>query len=306
VRSAGLQPACKAGCPTVPPSHRPTVPPPDRPTVRPRTTEAILPTAHVNGVDLAYELSGSGSRLLLLSGSGMTMDSGRPLLGLFAEGFTVLTFDQRGLGASGPAAEPYGMATCAADTLGLLDTIGWDTARVVGVSFGGMVAQELAVTAPDRIERLALLCTSPGGAGGSSYPLHELEALDPDGRAAIRRTLLDERFDEAWLHAHPGDQAFVDLMDRRDDDDPAAVVGRQAQLEARRGHDVWDRLGVVDCPTLVACGRFDPIAPLANGAAIASRVAGAEFRAYDGGHAFFVQDPTALPEIRTFLATEGP
>jgi len=265
-----------------------------------------LPTAHVNGVDLAYELSGSGSPLLLLNGSGMTMDSGRPLLGLFADGVTLLAFDQRGLGASGPASGPYDMATCASDALGLLDAVGWDTARVVGVSFGGMVAQELAVTAPHRIERLALLCTSAGGAGGSSYPLHELEALDPDVRAAVRRTLLDDRFDEAWLRTHPGDRAFVELMVRRDDADPAAVAGRRAQLEARRGHDVWDRLGSIDCPTLVACGRFDPIAPPANSAAIATRIRGAELRAYEGGHAFFVQDSTALPELRAFLAAEGP
>jgi len=265
-----------------------------------------LPTAHVNGVDLAYELSGSGSRLLLLNGSGMTMDTGRPLLGLFADGVTLLAFDQRGLGASGPAPGPYDLAACAADALGLLDAVGWDTTRVVGVSFGGMVAQELAVTVPHRIERLALLCTSAGGAGGSSYPLHELETLDPDARAAVRRTLLDDRFDEAWLQTHPGDRAFVELMDRRDDDGPAAVAGRRAQLEARRGHDVWDRLHVINCPTLVACGRFDPIAPPANSAAIASRIRGAELRAYDGGHAFFVQDRTALPELRAFLAAESP
>jgi len=262
-----------------------------------------LPIAHVNGVDLAYELTGSGPRVLLLNGSGMTMDSGRPLLDLFAEGVTLLAFDQRGLGASGSAPGPYDMATCAVDALGLLDAVGWDTARVVGVSFGGMVAQELAVTAPDRVERLALLCTSPGGAGGVSYPLHELEALDPVERSAVRRTLLDDRFDEAWLETHPGDRAFVELMDRRDtDDDPVVVAGRRAQLEARRGHDVWGRLGVVDCPTFVGCGRFDPIAPMANSAAIASQIPGAELHAYDGGHAFFVQDPAALPDIRAFLA----
>ena len=263
-----------------------------------------MPTAHVNGVDLAYELAGSGPRLLILNGSGMTMDSGRALLDLFAEGVTHLAFDQRGLGASGPAPGTYGMATCAADAIGLLDTVGWDTARVVGVSFGGMVAQELAVTVPDRIERLALLCTSPGGAGGSSYPLHELEALEPDDRVADRRTLLDDRFDADWLHAHPADRAFVELMDRRDDDDPAAAAGRRAQLEARREHDVWDRLGAITCPTFVAGGRFDPIAPLANSMAIASRIPGAQLRAYDGGHAFFVQDRSALPDLRAFLAAE--
>jgi pimeloyl-ACP methyl ester carboxylesterase len=67
------------------------------------------------------------------------------------------------------------MASYAADGAALLDHAGWTTARVFGISFGGMVAQELAVTWPDRVERLALLCTSPGGEGGSSYPLHELD-----------------------------------------------------------------------------------------------------------------------------------
>ena len=265
-----------------------------------------MPTAHVNGVDLAYELAGSGPRLLILHGSGMTMDSGRGLLNMFAAGVTHLTFDQRGLGASGPPTGPYGMDTCAADAIGVLDAVGWDTARVVGVSFGGMVAQELAVTVPDRIERLALLCTSSGGAGGSSYPLHELEALDPDVRAAVRRTLLDDRFDETWLHAHPADRAFVELMERRDDDDPVAEAGRRAQLGARRGHDVWDRLSAITCPTLVAAGQFDPIAPVSNSMAIASRIPGAQLRIYDGGHAFFVQDRSALPHLRAFLASADP
>jgi pimeloyl-ACP methyl ester carboxylesterase len=265
-----------------------------------------MPSAHVNGVDLAYEVSGSGPRLLFVNGSGATMDSAAPLLTRFGAGFTLLAFDARGLGASGPAPGPYDMAACAADALALLDAVGWDTARVVGMSFGGMVALELAVTAPARIERLALLCTSAGGAGGSSYPLHELSDLDPEARAEVRRHLLDDRFDEAWLEAHPADRALVGMMDLPEKTDPEVVAGQRAQLEARRGHDVWDRLGAIACPTLVAAGRFDPIAPLVNSQAIASRIAGAELRAYDGGHAFFVQDPTALPDIRGFLTAPGP
>jgi pimeloyl-ACP methyl ester carboxylesterase len=266
-----------------------------------------VPTAHVNGVDLAYELRGGGPRLLALLGSGMTLAGAQPLLSLVGKGCTVLAFDYRGLGASTPSPGPYDMSTCATDALGVLDAAGWVTTRVVGVSFGGMVAQELAVTAPRRVERLALLCTSSGGAGGSSYPLHELEDLDPDARAAARRGLLDDRFDDAWLAGHPGDRALVELLDGRDaDDDPVAVAGRRAQLAARWGHDVWDRLGAIACPTLVAGGRYDPIAPMANSAAIASRIAGAELRAYDGGHAFFVQDRAALPDIISFLTAEGP
>ena len=67
-------------------------------------------------------------------------------------------------------------------------------------------------------------------------------------------------------------------------------------------HDVCDRLHVVSCPTLVACGRFDGIAPVGNSEAIAARVPNADLRFYDGGHAFFAQDARALPEILDFLA----
>jgi len=266
-----------------------------------------MPTAHIDDIDLAYKLSGSGPRVLFLNGSGATLERSAPLLGLFGTDIELLAFDQRGLGGSGPAPAPYDMAQCASDALALMDAVGWERARVLGVSFGGMVAQELAVTAPGRVERLALLCTSSGGAGGSSYPLHELESLPPDQREAMRASLVDDRFDEAWLADHPGDRGLVALLARPDDDsDDAVVAGRRAQLEARRGHDVWDRLDAIVCPTFVACGRFDPIAPMSNSEAIASRIAGAELHAYDGGHAFFVQDRAALPEIVGFLTTSGP
>jgi 3-oxoadipate enol-lactonase len=66
---------------------------------------------------------------------------------------------------------------------------------------------------------------------------------------------------------------------------------------------VWDRLPAITCPTLVAAGRHDGLAPVANSEAIASRIAGAELRVYDGGHAFFVQDPAALPALVDFVAS---
>ena len=261
-----------------------------------------MPTAAIDDVRLTYVLAGSGPRVLFLNGSGATLERSAPLLSLFGTDIELLAFDQRGLGASSPAPQPYDMARCAADAQALMDVVGWDTAGVLGVSFGGMVAQELAVTAPDRVERLALLCTSAGGAGGSSYPLHELEALAPDERAVVRASLIDERFDDAWLADHPGDRGLVGLLARPDDDsDAVEVAGRRAQLEARRGHDVWDRLPSITCPTMIACGRYDPIAPMANSEAIASRIGGAELHAYEGGHAFFVQDRNALPEILGFF-----
>ena len=77
-----------------------------------------------------------------------------------------------------------------------------------------------------------------------------------------------------------------------------------SQLQARKGHDVYERLPRISCPTLVASGRSDGIAPAANGAAIASQIPHAELRLFDGGHLFFLQDPTALPEIIAFLRAD--
>jgi pimeloyl-ACP methyl ester carboxylesterase len=215
----------------------------------------------------------------------------------------VVAHDQRGLGETAKPPGPYAMAQYAADALALLDHVGWASCRVAGVSFGGMVAQELAVTAPERVERLALVCTSPGGAGGSSYPLHELAELPTAEHAALSIRLLDTRFDEEWLASHPGDRALVEMLARRNTGEKRADVqrGEAEQLQARRHHDVWDRLGHVTAPTLVAAGRYDGIAPVANSEAIAKAIPGAELRVYEGGHCFFAQDAAAFPDILTFL-----
>ena len=262
-----------------------------------------MPTAHVNGIDLYYERDGDGRRLLFLNGSGATLATTALIIDPFRARFDVVAHDQRGLGRTEHPPEPYTMADYAADAAGLLDVVGWETCAVFGLSFGGMVAQELAVTWPERVERLALACTSPGGTELASYPLHELVDLPPDERTAVARRLLDTRFTPEWLDAHPADRGLAEMMAARylvvKSDE--TLRGEAAQLHARRGHDVLDRLGAITCPTLVACGRYDGIAPMANSQAIAARVPGAVLRAYEGGHAFFGQDATAIPDILDFI-----
>jgi pimeloyl-ACP methyl ester carboxylesterase len=263
-----------------------------------------VPTIHANGIDIYYERSGSGPRLLFLNGSGATLETSALLIKPFTESFDTAAHDQRGLGKTSVPEGPYAMADYAADALGLLDALEWDTCRVVGVSFGGMVAQELAVTAPERVERLALCCTSPGGRGGASFPLHELASLPPDERAARGLQLLDTRFTPEYLGAHPADRGLAEMMVARHTatKSPEQVRGEASQLQARAGHDVCDRLGQVTAPTMVAGGRYDGIAPPANGEFIAAHIPHAELHEYDGGHAFFAQDPKALPEIMEFLS----
>ena len=264
-----------------------------------------MPSARVNGIELYYERAGHGPPVLLLNGSGSTLADAAPLVEVLARHLEVAAHDQRGLGRSAIPREPFTMADYAGDALGLLDVLEWPACRVVGVSFGGMVAQELAVAAPARVERLALLCTSPGGAGGSSFPLHELAALSPPRLEAESMRLLDTRFSEDWLATHPADRVLAETMAKRRSRAASDEVrrGEAQQLEARRHHDVWDRLGRVTCPTFVAAGRFDGIAPVANSEAIVGAIPDATLHVYEGGHAFLAQDRRALPDVIDFLAS---
>jgi 3-oxoadipate enol-lactonase len=262
-----------------------------------------VPAAVVNGIELYYERRGQGPRLLFVNGSGSSIATSELLIKLFTTDFDVLVHDQRGLGRTEIPPGPYAMSDYAADAEGLLDHVGWDRANVVGVSFGGMVAQELAVTSPERIARLALLCTSPGGAGGASYPLHELADLPERERSELGTLLLDTRFTPEWLADHAGDRALAEMMAARRATGKSAeqLRGETEQLAARSRHDVCDRLHNIRCPTFIACGRFDGIAPPSNGEAIAARIPDAQLKVYAGGHAFFAQDPAALPDVLGFL-----
>ena len=115
--------------------------------------------------------------------------------------------------------------------------------------------------------------------------------------------MADGRWDQRWLEAHPVDRAIAGRLTAagQDQQEPAAAAARAAQLQAREGHDVWDRLGAITCPVLVGYGNYDEIAPARNSTSIASRIRGAELRGYAGGHGFLFQDPAALPAFTAFL-----
>jgi pimeloyl-ACP methyl ester carboxylesterase len=255
----------------------------------------------VNGIEICFERRGEGPPVLFLNGSGATIAGSGILLDVFTPRCDLLALDQRGLGRTEIPPGPYSMADYAADAAGLLDHVGWDTCRVVGISFGGMVGQELAASFPERVERLALLCTSPGGAL-PSYPLHELASIPAADRAAAYLPLLDTRFTPEWLATHDADRGLAEMISARPTEkSPEVERGEREQLDARRRLDVLDRLDRITCPTLVAAGRYDGIAPLANSEAIAARIPGAELRIYEGGHAFMAQDRRAFPDVLDFL-----
>jgi 3-oxoadipate enol-lactonase len=174
-----------------------------------------MPFVTVRDLRMYYEIRGTGPRLLSFSGTGGDLRRSPNIFEMpIARHFETLGYDQRGLGQTSRPNVPYSMADYADDANALLDVVGWERCRVMGFSFGGMVAQEFALRYPHRVERLVLACTSSGGIGGASYPLHELAPLPVEDRARRILQLSDTRKDPAWQAANPA-QFQVLLEDRK-------------------------------------------------------------------------------------------
>ena len=267
-----------------------------------------MPIARLNDLSLYYERAGTGPRLLFISGTGGDLRNKPNVFdGPLGQAFDVLAYDQRGLGQSDKPATDYNLADYADDAAALMTAIGWDRAHVIGVSFGGMVAQELALRHPERVERLVLACTSPGGAGGASFPFHEIEDLKGEARARHMLPISDTRMDAAWAEANPERFAQALAMSSADPfaHEPGRAEGAHRQLEARRHHDTWDRLPQIRIPTLVAGGSFDGIALPETLTRLAERIPEAELQFFKGGHMFMVQDRTSGPAMIEFLTREA-
>ncbi len=265
-----------------------------------------MPTLRAGEFDLYYERKGSGPRLLFISGTGGDLrNSPNVFDGPFPQHFETLAYDQRGLGRSAKPDHPYTMADYADDAAALLAGAGWHDALVVGVSFGGMVAQELAIRHPKVVTRLVLACTSPGGVGGASYPLHTIEDMSRADRARRMIPISDRRHDAAWAKANPEQYEMLFAMASADPfaDEEGHAMGQHRQLEARAGHDTWDRLNQIACPTLIAAGKYDGIAMPDTQENMVARIPGARLRFYNGGHLFLLQDREAFPDIIAFLTS---
>ncbi len=262
----------------------------------------------VRDLDICVEVHGSGPRVLLISGTGgdLRADPNRANHPLVRAGFTVAMYDQRGLGRTTKPDSAYSMAMYADDAVALLDALEWPTAHVMGISFGGMVAQQVVLRHGDRVNRLVLACTSSGGAGGSSFDLLAIHDLDPVERQRIALRVMDTRNDmyvdppkfAPGLEPIVRGMAALALLDA---DDPAKAMGARRQLEARANHDVWEELSAVRARTLVVGGRFDQQASPENVSNLASRIPGAALEFFDGGHLFLLQDPKAWPCIAQYL-----
>ncbi|MFK8049261.1 MAG: alpha/beta fold hydrolase [Halioglobus sp.] len=267
-----------------------------------------MPFFRSGEIDIYFKASAPPGRpkLLYISGTGGDL---RKKPGIFdsalPEFFQLLSFDQRGLGRSGKPDRSYSMTDYAQDALRLLDHVGWDRAQVMGVSFGGMVAQELAINHSERIERLVLCCTSSGGDGGSSYPLHELETLNELERAKKIIAISDLRCTPQWIASNP--EIYAEMLEetlaamRFAADEENHALGASRQLQARKHHNTYDRLSAITCPTLVCGGKYDGLSIPDNLKVLAERIPSTTLEFFEGGHMFLLQDGRAFPKIIDYL-----
>lgn len=265
-----------------------------------------MPFVLVRDLQMYYEIRGAGSRVLFINGTGGDLRRSPNAFDFpLAQHFEVLAYDQRGLGQTSKPDVPYTMGDYADDAHALLDAVGWNTCQVIGVSFGGMVAQEFAIRYPQRVGRLILSCTSSGGAGGASYPLHELATLSLEEWTGRVVELSDTRRDPAWQAAHASE--FQSLVAetlaglKLGADEPGHAMGARRQVEARQEHDTYERLATLAMPVFIAGGRYDGIAEPRNKRAMLQQIASAQMELFEGGHQYFFQDPRAFGCLTDFF-----
>jgi 3-oxoadipate enol-lactonase len=255
--------------------------------------------AEVAGREFHYERAGSGEPLLLIQGmSGTHVSWGEPFKGALEESFDVVAFDNRGIGLSGPVDGPFTIVEMAEDTAGLLEELGIESAHVVGISMGGMIAQDLALAHPDRLRSLTLGCTYCGGPGSLLMPEESAQKLLAGLASGDREQAIRAGYEVNLSPAFRADEdvftAFHEMATRV----PAAKETIELQAQAIFGHDTSGRLGEIATPTLIVHGTVDGVLPFPNGELIASLMPGARFEALeDVGHMFWWEQPQRSAEL---------
>jgi pimeloyl-ACP methyl ester carboxylesterase len=149
-----------------------------------------MPAAKIDGINMAYDVSGQGEPLVLIMGLlGGTRQSWVFQKRAFSKHFKVITFDSRGMGKSDKPSEPFTMKTLADDTIGLMNHLNIDKAHVLGVSHGGRVAQEVAINYPERVNKLVLASTNTGAEGIDDLPPEVLGAFGRKERSGQSDTI---------------------------------------------------------------------------------------------------------------------
>lgn len=253
--------------------------------------------ARSGDVRIAYDVCGSGPPLLLVQGLGYARWGWEPVVDLLAERFLVVSFDNRGIGSSDVPPGPYSAAAMAADALAVLDAVDVARAHVLGASLGGIVSQQLALDAPDRVERLVLACTTPG-TRGHPMPAQTVKLFLEFGSMPLEQSLrrgIENALAEGTLERRP---ELVEQILAHRLEAPPDMNGWQAQAMAGASFDVLDRLGEIRAPTLVVHGTADNVVDYRNAELLAERIPNARLELFPGtGHLFFWEEPERFVQV---------
>jgi pimeloyl-ACP methyl ester carboxylesterase len=263
-----------------------------------------MPKIAVNGLGLYYESEGDGEPVVLIPGFAAGRWIWFKQTADLARHFRVIVFDPRGVSASD---KPEGLQTIsllAEDIAHLLQTIGIESAHIVGASFGGFVAQEFALKYPAMTRKLALCCTSFGGPNHVMPARETIEAL-----ASTKELNTEERMRANLLLAFTPEylQTQVAEVDhivhlRAVNAVPEHVYF--SQLHAAMNFNSELRLAEITSPTLVLSGDRDVIVPVQNSRNLAAKIPGAKLQIVAGGsHTFFIEQAREFNQLVTEFFT---
>jgi len=243
---------------------------------------------------LHYTVDGpDGAPVLVLSGSlGTTTEIWQPQLDALTERYRVVRYDHRGHGRSPVPPGPYALADLGGDLLELLDHLGLERVHLAGTSLGGMVAMWLAAHAPERVDRLALLCTS-ASLGPPEVWAQRAATVRAGGVAPVVDGVIDRWFTPGFAAANQGVVAWARRM--LESTPPEGYAGCCAAIGTM---DLTGALGRIGAPTLVVAGADDPATPVEHGRLIADRIPGARLEVVpDAAHLASVERPAAITAL---------
>jgi pimeloyl-ACP methyl ester carboxylesterase len=252
-----------------------------------------MPLAKAGEIELSYERSGEGPPLLMIMGmSGTKHHWGDRVLEELRRDFDTIVYDHRDAGDSTRTGQPFAIADLAADAVGLMESLDLDSAHAIGISMGGMVAQELALAHPEHIRSLTLGCTYCGGEG-SLLSSEEVMRRLAEGMSSGDR---ERAVRIAWeVNVSPGfaadKDAYATFLERgMRYAMPVPVI--MEQMRAIAAHDTSTRLPELRLPTLVVHGTLDQMLPVENGHMIAGLIPDSRLEILEGiGHMFFLEEP---------------
>jgi 3-oxoadipate enol-lactonase len=259
-----------------------------------------MPTAALDRVNINYRLEGDGPEtVVLVNGLADDLETWSDQVpALLEAGYRVLRFDNRGIGLSEKPVGPYTTAMFAADTKALVDHLEVSDFHLLGVSMGGMIAQEYALAHPSDLRSVTLACTyaAPGPFCSRMFSLWA-DIVNVMGVPAVMRDVTLWAFTPEFFQTRPGDAAEFETAMRYIDQPIPAYL---AQLHSIQTHDATDRLGALTVPTLVLAGETDILIPVELSRRLHSLIPGADWATTKGGHACLWEHPQ--PFNQAFLA----